>query len=638
MYRHLLALLILPLVLLAGPAQANEGDAARTALHLLDYIAVDYAEAVENGKVRNADEYAEMSEFATETRRLVQTLPANPAQATLLGLAEGLQRGVERKAAPPAIAEQAQTLRWALIRAYDVRITPRQAPELAKATALYASQCAACHGETGRGDGLAGKTLEPAPSDFHDLPRMAQRSVYGLYNTISLGVNGTGMAAYSQLSDDERWALALYVANFGADETGRARGRTLWEAGQGRDIYGGLDKVLTLSATEVLAQHGEDAVALQQYLRSAPQVLAAGKPAPLVFAVQTLQQSLALYREGQRAQASQLAIQAYLEGFELAESSLQNVDADLMLRTEREMMALRAAVQKGAPVEQVAQQTKAVIVLLEEARGKIEGTRLSHGATFVSALLILLREGVEALLVVAAILAFTRRAGRPEASRWVHGGWGLALLLGGLTWVVSNYLVEISGADREITEGITALIAAAMLLYIGYWMHSKANSQAWQKFIGGQVSGSLAAGGTMKSLAVVSFLAVYREAFETVLFLQALSTQAGPEGHGALLGGLGAGAVLLAGAAWLILRASVKLPLGLFFSASGLLLVVLAVVFTGQGVVALQEAGSIGATAVDFIRVPLLGIYPTLQSLLAQAGMVVLSVLALRRAARVQQA
>lgn len=634
MYRHLLTLLILPLALLAGPTQAGEGDAARTALHLLDYIAVDYAEAVDKGQVRNADEYAEMSEFAAETRRLLQTLPANPAQATLLGLAEGLQRSVARKAAPAAVAEQAQTLRWALIRAYDVRITPRQAPELGQAAALYAAQCAACHGETGRGDGLAGRTLEPAPSDFHDLPRMAQRSIYGLYNTISLGVNGTGMAAYSQLSENERWALAIYVANFAADETGRARGRTLWEAGQGRDIYGGLDKVLTLSANEVRAQHGEDAVALQQYLRSAPQVLAAGKPAPLVFAVSALQQSLALYREGQRAQASQLAIQAYLEGFELAESSLQNVDPDLMLRTEREMMALRQSMQAGVPLAQVQVQAENVISLLEEARGKIESTQLSHGATFVSALLILLREGVEAILVVAAILAFTRRASRPEATRWVHGGWILALLLGGLTWVVSTYLIEISGADREITEGITALIAAGMLLYIGYWMHSKANSQAWQKFIGGQVGGSLAAGGTLKSLALVSFLAVYREAFETVLFLQALSTQAGPQGHGALLGGLGAGTLLLLGAAWLILRASVKLPIGLFFSASGLLLVVLAVVFTGQGVVALQEAGTIGATAVDFVRVPLLGIYPTVQTLMAQAAMVVLSVLVLRRAAR----
>ncbi len=637
MYRHLLALLILPLALLAGPVLASEGDAARTALHLLDYIAVDYAEAVENGKVRNADEYAEMSEFAAETRRLVQTLPSNPAQATLLGLAEGLQRGIARKAAPPAIVEQARTLRWAVIRAYDVRITPRQVPELAKAAALYASQCAACHGETGRGDGLAGKTLEPTPSDFHDLPRMAQRSVYGLYNTISLGVNGTGMAAYSQLSDDERWALALYVANFGADETGRAHGRTLWEAGQGRDVYGGLDKVLTLSTEEVLAQHGEDAVALQQYLRSAPQVLAAGKPAPLVYAAQTLQRSLDQYRQGQRAQAAQLSIQAYLEGFELAEAGLQNVDGDLVLQIEREMMALRAAVQKGAPAQQVAQQTTAVIALLDLARDKLDSTEFGHGATFVSALLILLREGVEAILVVVAILAFTRRAGHPEATRWVHAGWILALLLGGMTWVVSTYLIEISGADREITEGITALIAAGMLLYIGYWMHSKANNQAWQKFIGGQLNDSLTAG-TFRSLALVSFLAVYREAFETVLFLQALSTQAGPQGHGALLGGLGGGTLLLVGAAWLILRASVKLPLGLFFSASGLLLVVLAVIFTGQGVVALQEAGTIGATAVDFIRVPLLGIYPTLQSLLAQAGMVVLSVLALRRAARGQQA
>lgn len=634
---RLFAFLILPLVLLGHPVQAQSGDTARTALHLLDYVAVDYGNAVQNGQIKSADEYAEMREFAQQAQALIQALPANPAQPGLLAQAHTLVRSVAGRASADTVREQAQALRWSLIAGYQVAVAPKTAPDLQRAAPLYATQCASCHGPLGHGDGPAARGLEPAPSDFHDRERMAQRSVYGLYNTITLGVKGTAMSAHTQLNEQERWALALFVSNFANDQARIEQGRALWQAGQGRAQFPDLVNVVSLSETETQARHGAEGVALQTYLRSAPQALAAGKPSPLVFAVLTLQQSLDLYRRGQRTQASQLAVQAYLEGFELTEAQLHNVDPELMLRTEREMMALRQSVQSGAPLTQVEAQTAAVIALLEQARGKLEDTQISHTSTFVSALLILLREGVEALLVVAAILAFTRRAGRADAGRWVHGGWVLALLLGGVTWMVSNYLVAISGADREMTEGITALIAAAMLLYIGYWMHSKANSQAWQKFIGGQVSGSLAEGGTLKSLAVVSFLAVYREAFETVLFLQALSTQAGPEGHGALLGGLAVGAVLLLGAAWLILRASVKLPLGLFFSVSGLLLVVLAVVFTGQGVVALQEAGAITATAVDFVRVPLLGIYPTVQTLLAQAVMVALSVVALRRAARTQK-
>ena len=143
--------------------------------------------------------------------------------------------------------------------------------------------------------------------------------------------------------------------------------------------------------------------------------------------------------------------------------------------------------------------------------------------------------------------------------------------------------------------------------------------------------------GTVWTLGLVSFLAVYREAFETVLFYQALSTQAGPQGHAALLGGLAVGAALLVAVALAILRASVNLPIGLFFSVSGIVLVVLAVIFTGQGIAALQEAGKIGSDAVSFIRLPLLGIYPTLQTLTAQAGAIVISAFALWWATRARK-
>lgn len=347
----------------------------------------------------------------------------------------------------------------------------------------------------------------------------------------------------------------------------------------------------------------------------------------------TLAKSLDAYRRGARAEARQLAVQAYLEGFELVEASLQNIDAALLTETEREMMAYRGLIQSGASADQVASQLAVVQALLAKARESLGGAQLSPTASFVAALVILLREGAEAILVVAAILAFLARAGRADARRWVHVGWIAALALGVLTWIVSRHLVEISGANREITEGVTALVAAAMLLYVGYWLHSKSNSQAWQKFIGDKLSGALSAG-TVWTLALVSFLAVYREAFETVLFYQALATQAGPQGQGALLAGVVVGAALLVALAWVILRASVKLPIGLFFSASGIVLLALAVVFTGQGMAALQEAGAVGTDPVGSVRLPFLGIFPTLQTLSAQAAAIVVSALVLWRATR----
>ncbi|HEY8553863.1 MAG TPA: FTR1 family protein, partial [Burkholderiales bacterium] len=207
-------------------------------------------------------------------------------------------------------------------------------------------------------------------------------------------------------------------------------------------------------------------------------------------------------------------------------------------------------------------------------------------------------------------------SGRRDALPWVHAGWAAALLLGAATWFAATHLIDISGADRELTEGITALVAAAMLLYVGIWLHSKAHSQAWQRYIGERLDAALAKR-TLWAMAAVAFLAVYRELFEIVLFYQALAAQAG--GASALYAGMGAAAVLLAAIAWAIFRYGLRLPIGPFFTVTAALLAVLAVVFAGQGVAALQEAGAIDVDAVPFIRVPALGIYPTLQTLGAQA-------------------
>lgn len=168
----------------------------------------------------------------------------------------------------------------------------------------------------------------------------------------------------------------------------------------------------------------------------------------------------------------------------------------------------------------------------------------------------------------------------------MHAGWIAALALGALTWLAASYLIAISGATREATEGITALLAAAVLLYVGFWMHRRIQADRWRNFLGSQLSGALSAR-TVWALALVSFLAVYREAFETVLFYQALWLQVAPA-YPSVVGGVLVAVVALAILGWLIFRGSVRLPLSLFFGATSVLLALLAVVFIGKGVAALQ--------------------------------------------------
>jgi high-affinity iron transporter len=604
-------------LLLAGPARAQ--DAAPMVLHLLDYIAVDYAGAVDNGRVKSEDEFKEMTEFAGQAVALTKTLPANAQRAQLEEGASALAALVARKAGAAEVADASRALRESVIHAYGLAVSPRKAPDVAAAASIYAQHCSGCHGAAGGGDGPAAKTLHPPPANFLEREHMAQRSAFSLYNTIGLGVTGTSMTAFAHLDDDTRWALAFYVASLSIAPESRQRGEALWKSGAGRGEFSSLAPVATLSAQEVEKRHGADGVALQAFLLHDPGVLAGVQQSPLAFSTEKLTESLAAYRKGERERATQLAIQSYLEGFELVERQLAALDGELMTKTERAMMAYRQAVQSGAAVAEVEKQEHEVQGLLAEARERMDSTTLSPTATFSAALIILLREGLEAVLVLAAILAFASKVGEGMARRYVHLGWIAAAVLGVATWYVSAKLIAISGADREVTEGVTALVAAAMLLYVGFWLHDKAHAAAWQKFIKERVGGSIASG-TVWTLASISFLAVYRELFETILFYQALAAQSGPEGHGSLVAGVAVGALLLGVLTWAILRWSAQIPLGLFFGASAILMAVLAVIFTGQGVAALQEAGWVHVNAVTFLRIPILGIFPTLQTLAAQAA------------------
>ncbi len=613
------ALAFLALLPLGAAAQD-----ASTLLHLLDYIGVDYAEAVEDGKVKNADEYKEMTDFASQVATRIAALPENPVKKKLFSDAETLQSLISAKSPPAQVAAASAKLRWAIVETYKLKLAPRAAPDLARGKALYAQHCAACHGATGKGDGLAAKGLEPAPSNFHDLERMAQRSAYGLYNTITLGVDGTSMASFKQLPEEDRWALAFFAATVGVPAERVASGRKLWEEGKQARVFSDLTPVATLSTTEVTERHGANAALVQDFLRANPQVL---KPAPLPFARAKLAEAGAAYARGDRAAARDAAIKGYLEGFELVEASLANVDARLMRDIERQMLELRGAIERGVPAAELQTRLDGIEKLLQSAEEKLGGEGLSPGAAFTASLVILLREGLEAILVLAAIIAFVVKSGRRDALPWVHAGWIAALALGALTWVLAAYVIDISGADREMTEGITALIAAAMLLYVGYWLHGKSYAQAWTRFLREQVGQALAKR-TLWAMAAVSFLAVYREMFEIVLFYQALWAQVADAGRGAVLGGMAAAAVALGAIGYAILRYSVRLPLGTFFAATSVLLAALAVIFTGHGVAALQEAGALGLTSLGFEAVPLLGLYPSGEAIGAQLFVLVLTLLA----------
>lgn len=603
-------------------ADTDQHATTQSILHSLDYMAVDYPQVVIHGEIISASEYQEQREFAAAAQAMIAKLPEHSGKSAMETSAQKLVTLVNNRASGLEVQTLCRKLSAHIISTYHVPVAPPVAPSLQSAAVLYANKCAECHGASGYGNGPRAAKLDPKPINFHDRSRQGQRSIYSLYNTISLGINDTPMKAFTDLSESQRWALAFYVSNFFATDTERARGELLWQSPEYRNSFPNLDALT--EATPV--QYGDDGIAVLAYLRSHPEKVSVNAPKPLDISRQKLAASLGAYKGGDAKYAYELAVSAYLEGFELVETPLSAVDADLKQTIEAAMTRYRQSLKEGnASPQEVARQAAAIQHLLDKAESDLRSGSLSPSMGFTSSLIILLREGLEAILVLAAIITFLIKTDRRDAVIYVHMGWIAALLAGIVTWYVTKQIINYSSVSRTLTEGFTALFAAAMLLYVGYWLHNHSNADRWKTFIQGRIHDTVSTGAVW-GLVFISFVAVYREVAETVLFYETLWVQSDPANYTYLLGGVMTAALILLTMAWLMFRLSIRLPLRLFFRANAALLTVLAVIFAGKGIAALQEAGKLRIDPVNFPEIHLLGIYPTLESLGLQLTLVAVAV------------
>ncbi|WP_342707642.1 FTR1 family protein [Frateuria terrea] len=597
----------------AAPDNAGAAPDVSQTWQMLDYLATDYAGAVRDGEVTSPSEYAEMREFAGTARQRIARLPAAPATPALRGQATRLVQLIDARAASPDVARQAHVLADALLAAYPMPTAPAHPPHLARGARLYQQTCAACHGAHGQGDGPAAATLDPPPIDFTDRTRADQRSVLSLFEAIGQGVKGTAMAGYAdQLPVEDRWSLAYYVGSLAYARQAGEGARAWKDNATAHAQLGNLQELSRARVAQLAPELGEaQARAILGYLRAHPGALPEAS-AGLPLARAKLAASFAAWQQGQAEEAQRLALSAYLDGVEPVEPQLDARDSALRAQLETAMGAYRTAV-TGHGTDVVTRQQTAD-ALLQRAQATLAGGSADAASAFLGAWTILVREGLEALLVVVALLAFLRKAERPAMLRYVHAGWSLALLAGLATWAFASYAVAISGAGRELTEGLSSLFAAAVLLCVGLWMHRKSVGGRWQAYLKAKMAATLDRSAWF--LFGLAFISVYREVFETILFYVAMWNE-GPRAW--LLAGVGSGALTLAVIAWLLLRTSRRLPLGKFFSASSMLIALLAIVLTGKGIAALQEAGWIGVHVAPLPRIELLGIYPTWQSVVAQA-------------------
>jgi high-affinity iron transporter len=615
-------------LLIAHPAIAQ--DQAKRLVALLDYLGSDYKNAVQDGKVLSKDEYGEMQEFAKRSLDLFNQLKEadKTDKAGVESSLKTLASQVDGKADPKVVAELAKTAKDKLIAAYNIVPYPRRLPSLASGKKIYDENCAQCHGATGKGDGSGRESMNPKtplPANFTDPQRIGSLSPFKAFNTTSFGIEGTAMASFAALSEEQRWQVAFYIFSLRFSEEAAKAGATLLQT---KSAPPDIKSIATLATQtdeqlmenlKALSSTDSDGITMLAYLRRG--VLETPSSDPLLMTRRSLREAIDFYDQGEKEKAYQKAVEAYLDGFELAEPTLFAKDATFGREIENQLTQFRNAIKQGEAAEAIHKRYREIEEKLDRTAELLaRDDSFSAYYTFANSALIILREGLEAALILAAILAMLRVTGASEVVRYVHFGWILALIAGGFTWLATETILTLSGRHRESMEGFISIFAAVALFYVGYWLHTRSEAKRWQTFIHEKVRDVLSTR-RIFGLMGLSFFVVYREAFEVVLFYQALWLQ--NEGnYGPLLWGFatGLGALLLATVA--ILKLGLKIPLKYFFGVTGTLLYIVAFIFAGNGIKELQSALWVPTTPLNAPNpIPFLGIYPTVETLAAQGLM-----------------
>lgn len=348
----------------------------------------------------------------------------------------------------------------------------------------------------------------------------------------------------------------------------------------------------------------------------------------------TINEAVEIYKTGDGRAAKDKVNDAYYGIYEKEgmEGALRvTVSSKAVGVTEYQFYKVKKAMLEGAPLEVVQDEAALLIEMVHDNVSAMESSHGNEGgwASFIPAFLILIREGLEAILVLVAIIAYLKKSGNEKYLDTVYNAMIAAIIASFVTAYLFASIFEstAAGAGREVLEGATALFAVFVLLATSAWLGSKSDDKVWKEYIQSMVDKSLTSG-KAKALAFAAFLAVYREGAEVILFYQALFNNSATDTE-MIWAGFAAGCAVIAILFFAFQHGVLRIPLKPFFLFTSILMYLLAITFAGGGIRELQEGGVFGQTPIESLPVPtidVLGIYPTVETFGVQVTLLIIGV------------
>ena len=342
------------------------------------------------------------------------------------------------------------------------------------------------------------------------------------------------------------------------------------------------------------------------------------------FIRSSLEEMMVHYENADYQSAYATARTAYLDSYEYVEIPLRPIAPDFTLEVEYQFAELRNLIKERAPVNEVREVSTNINRNLDESERLVTGTgAVAPWIAFTASFSIIFREGLEAVLILGAILTYLEASRNNKFKPYIHYGVIIAIGATAVTWFIASYIIEISGANRELIEAIAALSATAVLFYVSFWILNKIEHKKWMEFVKAKVWQATTTGSVMVFV-MLAFFTVYREGFETVLFYQAMFGFAKyMEIYVGLGFVLGLGALF---ALYFVMRKLGKrLPLRVLFGMTMGVGAYLSIAFLGNAIREFQILDVLPYTSLigtvprlDINMATMTGIYPTLETIIGQ--------------------